>query len=159
MKSALILFLLSQPVSDFDRRMVLATASVESEYRLQVSGDSGRSWGLYQFGISRWTECGANPAEWGHAGHKSQTSAMLRAIDLYRKKMPAGLSTRQQVIWITNCHNLGHGSLEVTQHVAKVLRAFSNLPEPLKSVKPAPVPLTPARSTPDKSPRLTPPAR
>jgi hypothetical protein len=161
MKSALILFLMSQPHSDFDRRLVLATATVESEFRVSVLGDSGRSWGLFQFGKARWAESGGLSSEWGRAAHQTQTTAMLRAINNYKKTMPAGLTTRQQIIWCTNCHNIGHGSLAQTAHALKVVRAFSRLPQVLRAETPVPPPArtSQARAANRAPTRLTPPAR
>jgi hypothetical protein len=135
MKAALIAFLMSQPISDFDRQLVLATAVVESRCQTHVIGDSGRSWGLYQFRQARWGESGGAREDWGRAGLRGQTQAMLRAIDNYKKIMPGGLTRRQQIVWLTNHHNTGHGSLACTAHVAKVLSVLPTVAQALKPIE------------------------
>jgi hypothetical protein len=162
MKTAIIVFLMSQPVSDFDRELVLATAIVESRCQTHVMGDSGRSWGLFQFGQARWVESGGDRGDWGRATLREQTHAMLRAIDKYKKLMPAGLSRRQQIVWLTNHHNVGHGSLALTPHVVKVLRALPDVAQSLQNDA-KPLARTPVSRkqpvSPTKQPRLTAPAR
>ncbi len=110
-----------------DAALIRAFARVESGNRPDVFGDGGKSWGLYQFQIGRWRECGGDARKWGKAatGRDYQTQIMHNALERYRRRMCKGLTTEQQVIWLGRCHNGGRRTWKYhNEYTRKIWREY-----------------------------------
>lgn len=103
-------------------RLLRAFERMESSGRLHVRGDGNRSWGLFQFGRARWTECGGSSRDWGRAGRAEQTRIMRNAIRRYIASAPRGSSVDQQIIHAGRCHN-GFGISKKTVAMSKAYAA------------------------------------
>jgi hypothetical protein len=99
--------------------VIAAFAEVESSGRPFITGDHGKAWGLFQFHIGRWVECGGRRSEWGVASPARQTEVMLRAVNKYAA-WGIRANAPDRLTWVANCHNLGHGSTTLTPYARKV---------------------------------------
>ena len=110
-------------------RLLRAFEKMESGGREQIRGDKGRSWGLYQFGRARWTECGGSSRDWGRAGRAEQTRIMRNAIRRYIASAPRGSTVEQQVWHAARCHNgWGKSSIQYARRLTSLYRSPTEAP-------------------------------
>ena len=127
MNSVLILFLAIGPSNTqrVDRhRLVTAFAEIESSNQAQAWGDNHKSWGLYQFSVGRWKDVTGSRVGWAKCGPIMQTSVMYKALRLYSRRMPEGLSVEQQVIYLGRCHNGGPRITRHNSYTRKLWKAY-----------------------------------
>ena len=82
------------------------------------------SWGVYQFGKTRWGEAGGAPAAWGKANRAEQDRVMGLAIARYLRTKPRGVDA---ITWAGTFHNSGHGRRTDTAYSRKLRAAYARL--------------------------------
>jgi hypothetical protein len=120
----------------------------ESGGRLHVRGDNGRSYGLYQFGRARWSE--VSTAAWGSASRADQDAAMRRAVAMYLKRCPSGLSAEQQILNVAARHN-GVGP-KARAYAREVLLRYQGLVKVEEPARPTVSPRRESASTAGRAP-------
>lgn len=88
------------------------------------SRDKCYAFGLYAFHLPRWLECGGTRSGWGVASTGEQEALMRTAIARYTRRCPYRIGTPQWVVWCSNYHNLGHGSMRRTPYVTRMLKEY-----------------------------------
>jgi len=100
-----------------------AFSYVESSNRVHVWGDNGKAYGLYQFHIARWMECGGKRSEFGNAPAWRQTQIFFteinRCFDQYERKRlwENGITPTQA---LATYHNNGSIKGCETEYVRKI---------------------------------------
>lgn len=101
-----------------------AFAQVESSNRAQVWGDNGKAYGLYQFHLPRWLECGGTHAEFGNTSALRQTIIMRVALTRYHNYAKRrGLNFVQVA---ATMHNIGHYVPTETRYVKKIKKELAH---------------------------------
>ena len=122
----------------------------ESGGKLHVRGDQGRSYGLFQFQVARWLECGGRRIDWGRADRAEQTRIMRNAIRRYIASGSFGPTTEQAVLHVAAEHN-GAGP-KARAYAREVLLRYRRLVKQEAPARPAVSPRRESASTDSRTP-------
>jgi len=100
------------------KRLMKTFALIESSNNPNAIGDGGKAYGLYQFHLARWLECGGTKENWRRATRTEQDKIMRTALTRY-------LARTSDLTKIANYHNMGNPSSKVTLYTRKFRRIYN----------------------------------
>lgn len=116
---------LDDPHPELTPEIVVGFVLKESGGNPKARGDGGLAWGLGQFWLARWLECGGTREEYRRAGARRQMEVLAEALNSYFWDADDH-DMKDKVRWAGNWHNAGHGRNVETKYVRDV-RKFIRL--------------------------------